>query len=104
MDNADAGDHGSGSLNGPLDFGPNFPKKVRKHVDQVRNRGSAKEFIPSPGKSGIDRVRQIVRDRVAMGGGQAITYADEPAVAFDDGAVTYIIRPDGEFWTILSNP
>lgn len=95
---------GSASLSGPLEFGPNFAKKVRKHIDQIRNRGSAREDIPSPGKGGIERVAEIVGDRVAQGGGRTTTYADEPAIAFDDGAVTYIIHPDGRFRTVLSNP
>jgi hypothetical protein len=42
-------------------------------------------------------------ERVAKGGGRATTFADEPAVAFEDGGVTYIFKPNGEFWTILGN-
>jgi hypothetical protein len=84
-------------------FGKNFDKKVRKHIDQIRNRGPIKEDIPSPGQGGIDRVEEIIRDRVALGGGRAATYADEPAIAFEDGGVTYIFRLNGEFWTILGN-
>lgn len=84
-------------------FGENFPKKVRKHIDQVRNRAGVRENIPPPGKGGIERVRQIVCDRVAKGDGRATTFAGEPAVAFADGSVTYIFRPNGEFWTILGN-
>lgn|SRR5487761_1813375 len=90
-------------FSGPLQFGENFPKKVRKHIDQVRHRGPVKDNIPSPGDGGIERVEQIIRDRVALGGGRLTTFADERALAFEDGAVTYIIREDGTFWTILSN-
>jgi len=90
-------------LSGPVSFGDNFAKKVRKHVDQVRNRGPALEAIPSPAKGGIERIQQIIRDRVAQGGGRATTFAGEAAVAFEDGGVTYIFRSTGEFWTILGN-
>lgn len=103
MSHAGAGGAGSASLSGPVEFGPNFAKKMRKHIDQIRNRGSIREDIPAPGKGGIERVAEIVRDRVANGGGRSTTYADAPAVAYEDGAVTYIIHPDGEFWTVLSN-
>ena len=91
------------ALSGPVTFGKNFDTKVRKHIDQVRNRGPIKDPIPSPGKGGIERIEQIIRDRVAQGGGRATSYADEAAVAFEDGGVTYIFRPNGEFWTILGN-
>ena len=101
--NDDAGQYGSGSLTGSLKFGENFPKKVRKHIDQIRNRGPVRDDIPSPGKGGSERVKEIVRDRIAKGGGRATTFADQPAVAFEDGGVTYIIHPDGEFWTVLAN-
>jgi hypothetical protein len=84
-------------------FGKNFDKKVRKHIDQIRNRGPVKEDIPSPGKGGIDRVEEIIRERAVLGGARAATYADEPVLAFEDGGVTYIFRLDGEFWTILGN-
>src|SRR5262249_39224432 len=92
-----------GTLSGPVSFWRNFLSKVRKHIDQVRNRGAEQEAIPSPGRGGADRVRQIIQDRVAQGGGRDTTYAGEPAVAFEDGGVTYIFRPNGEFWTILGN-
>jgi hypothetical protein len=91
-------------LRGPVTFGENFAKKVRKHIDQVRNRGPVKEAIPAPNRGGIERVERIIRDRVALGAGRRTTYAGEPAVAFEDGGVTYIFRADGEFWTILGNP
>ncbi len=94
---------GPDALAGPVSFGKNFSTKVRKHIDQVRNRGSAQDQIPSPGKGGMDRVEQIIRDRVAQGGGRGTRYADEAATAFEDGGVTYIFRPNGEFWTILGN-
>lgn len=103
MSESDAGDPSSASPSGPIEFGPNFAKKVRKHIDQIRNRGTVKEEIPSPGKGGVERVEEIVRSRVAQGGGRVTTFADVPAIAFEDGAVTYIIHPDGRFWTILSN-
>jgi hypothetical protein len=92
-----------GTLDGPVRFGKNFDKKVRKHIDQVRNRVSPPENIAAPSASGIDRVRRIIEDRVAAGRGRDTTFADEPAVAFEDGGATYIFRPDGEFWTILGN-
>jgi hypothetical protein len=90
-------------LTGPITFGENFAKKVRKHIDQVRNRGPVQEDIPSPGRGGLERVERIIRDRVATGAGRATTYAGEAAVAFEDGGVTYIFRTNGEFWTILGN-
>jgi hypothetical protein len=90
-------------LGGPVTFGSNFAKKVRKHIDQVRNRGPVHEAIPSPARGGIERVQQIIRDRVARGVGRTTTFAGEAAVAYEDGGVTYILRPSGEFWTILGN-
>lgn len=93
----------SAELQGEVSFGKNVDKKIRKHIDQVRNRGPVKEDIPSPGRRGIERVQEIIRQRVAQGGGRATTFADEPAIAFEDGGVTYIFRPSGEFWTILVN-
>jgi hypothetical protein len=93
----------SSSLGSPVSFGDNFVKKVRKHIDQVRNRGPAREAIPSPARSGTERIRQIIRDRVAQGAGRATTFAGESAVAFEDGGVTYIFKSTGEFWTILGN-
>jgi hypothetical protein len=58
------------ALGGPPSFGENFAKKVRKHIDQVRNRGPMREAIPSPGRGGIERVQQIILDRVAQAGEQ----------------------------------
>jgi hypothetical protein len=63
-----------------------------------------KQIIPSPGKGGTARVEQIIRERIARGdGGRPTTYAGEPAIAFEDGGVTYIFHPNGVFWTILAN-
>lgn len=102
MDSSAADDQDPQSA-GPVTFGKNFAKKVRKHIDQIRHRGAIKEDIPSPGSGGTQRVEQIIRDRVTQGGGRATTFADEPAIAFEDGAVTYIIRQDGTFWTVILN-
>ena len=90
-----------GTLDGPVTFGKNFDKKIRKHIDQVRNRGDVQD--PIPGKGGIERLEQIIRERVSRGGGRETTFAGETAVAFEDGGVTYIFRTNGEFWTILVN-
>jgi hypothetical protein len=92
-----------GTLDGPVSFGKNFITKVRKHINQVRSRGPVLEDIPSPGRGGAERVAQIIQDRVAQGGGRDTTFADKPAVAFEDEGVTYLFRPNGEFWTILGN-
>ena len=35
-----------GTLSGPVQLGKNFEKKVRKHIDQVRNRVTPPEDIP----------------------------------------------------------
>jgi len=94
--------HGA-ELEGEVSFGKNFDKKPRKHIDQVRNRGPVKEDFPSPGRGGTERVEEIIRLRVAQGGGRATTYAGEAAIAFEDGGVTYNFRLNGEFWTILVN-
>ena len=91
------------AASGPVQLGKNFEKKVRKHIDQVRNRVTPPEDIPSPGKGGIKRVAEIIHERVAKGGGREATYAGETVVAFEDGGVTYIFRSNGEFWTILDN-
>ena len=93
----------SAKLSGPVTFGDNFAKKVRKHIDQVRNRGPVKDPLPSPGKGGIEELKKIIRKRVAEGGGRLTTFAGEPAIAFEDGGVTFMFRPNGEFWTILGN-
>ena len=87
----------------PVQLGKNLEKKVRKHIDQVRNRVTPPEDIPSPGTGGIKRVAEIIHERVAKGGGREATYAGETVVAFEDGGVTYIFRSNGEFWTILGN-
>lgn len=92
-----------GTLSGPVQLGKNFEKKVRKHIDQVRNRVTPPEDIPSPGKGGIKLVAEIIHERVAKGGGREATCAGETVVAFEDGGVTYIFRSNGEFWTILGN-
>lgn len=86
-----------------MTWGKNVNTKIRKHIDQVRKRGDVVDDIPTPGKGGIERVQEIIRDRVAQGGGRPTTYAGEAATAFDDGGVTYILRENGEFWTILKN-
>lgn len=96
-------EHGPVTLSGPIQFGANFEKKVRKHIQQVRRRVVPAEDIPGPGQGGTERVRQIISACVAKGGGRKTTFAGEPAVAFADGGVTYIFRPNGEFWTILGN-
>jgi hypothetical protein len=54
-----------GTLSGPVQLGKNFEKKVRKHIDQVRNRVIPREDIPSPAKGGFDRVTEIIHERVA---------------------------------------
>ena len=69
----------------------------------MRNREAIKDSMPSPGKGGMEAVSRIIRERVAQGGWSATTYAGEAAVAFEDGGVTYIFRPNGEFWTSLGN-
>ena len=93
--------HNSGC--GPIDKGPNFLTKVRKHIEQVRNRLPVKEAIPKIGQGGADRVWEIIQARVAQGGGRTTVFAGEAAIAFEDSGVTYIFRPSGEFWTILAN-
>ena len=92
-----------GTLDGPVHFGRNFDKKVRKHIQQVRWRHGKLEEIPEPGNGGSEKVAQIIQDRVTAGGGRETIFADMPAVAFEDGGVTYIFKVDGEFWTILGN-
>lgn len=90
--------------NSCVKFGANFAKKVRKHINQVRNRYPGnKQSLLSPGKGGIEQVKKIVSDRVSLGGGYSSTYAGEAATFYPDGNVVYVIRPSGEFWTILNN-
>jgi hypothetical protein len=87
-----------------LTFGKNVEKKIRKHIDQVRKRhGTQKEIIPSPSDGGIEVVQQIIRNRVSQGGGYSGIYAGESTLFFPDGNVVYVIRENGEFWTILKN-
>ncbi len=86
-----------------LSFGKNFEKKVRKHINQVRNRLGTKEEIPSPGKGGAEKVQQIIQDRISQGGGYAGRYAGEKVTFFEEGKVVYVVRENGEFWTILNN-
>jgi len=82
-------------------FGKNADKKIRKHINQVRYRNGLKQDIPSPGNGGNEMVRDIVRARVEQGGGVYRPYAGQPAYRYADGNVEYVIRPNGEFWTIL---
>jgi len=92
------------SIQTAVRFGDNFPKKVRKHIDQVRKRyDGIIDDIPSPGKGGLDRVQEIITKRISQGGGYPSTYAGEAATFFKDGNVVYVVRESGEFWTILKN-
>ena len=85
-------------------FSKNFPKKVRKHIDQVRKRyNSHIDKIPSPNKGGIETVKNIIKNRVAQGGGYRSSYASQPAFFYKDGNVVYVFKENGEFWTILKN-
>ena len=85
-------------------FGENFDKKVRKHIDQVRKRYDNEiERIPSPNKGGAKRIREIIKERIARGGGRPSTFSGEPVTIFEDGKVVYVIKKDGQFWTILRN-
>ncbi len=87
-----------------LNFGKNFEKKVRKHIDQIRKRYDGQiEDIPSPSSGGTDVVMEIIKRRIAQGGGYMSTYAGEAATFFVDGNVVYVLRESGEFWTILKN-
>ena len=86
-----------------INQGKNFLSKVRKHIDQVRNRLATSEAIPKVSQGGAERVWEIIQQRVAQGGGRPTTFAGEAAIAFEDGGVTYIFRESGEFWTILGN-
>ena len=83
-------------------FGKNTEKKIRKHIDQVRNRHGIKQDIPRPRDGGNEIVKEIIRKRVEQGGGVYKPYAGQPAFRYFDGNVEYIIRPNGQFWTILS--
>ena len=85
-------------------FSKNFPKKVRKHIDQVRKRYNGHiDKIPSPNKGGIETVKNIIKNRVAQGRGYRSNYAGQPAFFYKDGNVVYVFRENGEFWTILKN-
>ncbi len=101
---------GGGALRGgarvgldDINWGKNFSKKARKHINQVRNRHGTVEQISKLRKGGEKRLQEIIRTRVGQHGGRATTYAGERAIAYEDGGVTYIFRESGEFWTILSN-
>jgi len=82
-------------------FGKNTDKKIRKHINQVRNRYGSRQDIPSPSKGGNEMVRDIVNNRVKQGGGVYKPYSGQPAFRYADGKVEYVIRPNGKFWTIL---
>ena len=73
----------------PLTFGSNFAKKIRKHIDQVRNRVAGQiDRIPSPGQGGVDRMQRIIQDRIAQGGGVRTTFGGENVWSFRDGGVS----------------
>ena len=86
-----------------LNFGRNSDKKFRKHGDQIRNRNGVKEDIPKLNQGGRERYQQIIRDRVRQGNSYKGTYAGENARFYQDGRVVYVIRENGDFWTILRN-
>jgi len=87
-----------------LSFGKNANKKIRKHIDQIRKRYKDKiEDIPKASKGGIDKVKEIIQDRISQGGGRPGPFAGESAIFFEDEGVSYVIRKSGEFWTILKN-
>ncbi len=54
-------------------------------------------------KGGIEKVQEIIKNRISQGNGYKSTYAGEPADFYPDGKVTYVVRESGEFWTILKN-
>ncbi|MBL4661912.1 MAG: hypothetical protein JKY19_16250 [Alcanivoracaceae bacterium] len=92
------------NINCDISFGNNFNKKVRKHIQQVRNRTNGViDDIPSPGKGGADVVKNIIKQRVLKGVGYVSKFAGETAQFFPDGNVVYVFRENGEFWTILKN-
>jgi len=95
------GDDDGGGEPNQCSFGKNTDKKIRKHINQVRNRHGYKQDIPSPGNGGNEMVRNIIRDRVRQGGAEYRPYSGQPAYRFHDGKVEYVIRPNGDFWTIL---
>ena len=85
-------------------FTKNFSKKVRKHIHQVRKRNpNCVDDIPTPGKGGVEAIKNIIKKRVAQGGGRWSTYAGEPALFYKDGGVVYVLKENGAFWTILKN-
>ena len=87
-----------------VNFGDNFKKKARKHVDQMRKRYEGKlDNIPKLGKGGFEKIQQIIKERVAEGGGYESTYSGQKATFYPDGGVVYVIRENGNFWTILKN-
>ncbi len=51
----------------------------------------------------MEKMIDIIKKRVDKGGGYKSTHAGEPAVFYEDGKVIYVIRENGEFWTILKN-
>ncbi|MGB4708013.1 MAG: hypothetical protein WBH28_06095, partial [Fuerstiella sp.] len=87
-----------------LSFGENVEKKVRKHIDQVRKRADGQiDRIPSPSQGGVDAVKNIIQERIAKGGGVKTTFGGQDVMSFNDGGVSYILKMDGTFWTILKN-
>jgi len=87
-------------------WGSNMMKKFRKHIQQMRDRykkvGGEQDDLALD-DAGVEKIKKIIQDRVARGGGDKDTYAEEEVVKYVDQGVTYFFRPDGTFWTILGN-
>lgn len=83
-----------------MKIGKTFERKIREHWPEfVARHGD----LPKIRRGGLEEAERLIRERVARGGGVLTTFERTPVVSYHDGPISYIFRPNGEFWTILNN-
>ena len=81
-------------------FGENFGSKIKTKLNQLRKKYP--EVRDAKG-GGIEDALAIAQQRVAQGGGRVgppVGQGETAAIYFEDGPVTWVFRPNGEFWSM----
>jgi hypothetical protein len=85
-------------------FGENFGSKIKSKLNQLRKKYPT---VREAKKGGIDDALAIAKNRVAQGGGRVgppVGQGEICAIYFEDGPVTWVFRPNGQFWSMRKNP
>ena len=83
-------------------FKSNFASKVRTKLNQLRK----KYPHVRKGKEGIADAKAIAEGAVNRGGGRLgppVGGGESHAFYYEDGPVTWVFRPNGEFWSMRNN-